>query len=110
MTSTISSLFFFNDTATTEIYTLSLHDALPIWAQAPVPADRTPGFRPTCAAPASVWPAIAGGAAWMSHARQQRGGGLLAALGRGRMPPCSEGEGDARRVRCGVGDRLEPAH
>src|SRR5438067_10621282 len=27
-----SSLFFFNDTATTEIYTLSLHDALPIFA------------------------------------------------------------------------------
>src|SRR5260370_18009871 len=25
--------FFFNDTATTEIYTLSLHDALPIFAQ-----------------------------------------------------------------------------
>src|SRR5256885_14652268 len=25
--------FFFNDTATTEIYTLSLHDALPIWRQ-----------------------------------------------------------------------------
>src|SRR2546430_13641274 len=25
--------FFFNDTATTEIYTLSLHDALPIWAK-----------------------------------------------------------------------------
>src|SRR2546430_10971277 len=25
--------FFFNDTATTEIYTLSLHDALPILAQ-----------------------------------------------------------------------------
>src|SRR5256886_17253011 len=24
--------FFFNDTATTEIYTLSLHDALPIWS------------------------------------------------------------------------------
>src|ERR1035437_10408106 len=23
--------FFFNDTATTKIYTLSLHDALPIW-------------------------------------------------------------------------------
>src|SRR5258708_17272965 len=28
---TISSFFFFNDTATTEIYTLSLHDALPIY-------------------------------------------------------------------------------
>src|SRR6266536_2842372 len=26
----IASVFFFNDTATTEIYTLSLHDALPI--------------------------------------------------------------------------------
>src|SRR5256886_3168284 len=27
------TFFFFNDTATTEIYTLSLHDALPIWTQ-----------------------------------------------------------------------------
>src|SRR3712207_7664668 len=27
--------FFFNDTATTEIYTLSLHDALPILAYSP---------------------------------------------------------------------------
>src|SRR5215203_6315660 len=27
--------FFFNDTATTEIYTLSLHDALPIGARSP---------------------------------------------------------------------------
>src|SRR3712207_7865529 len=30
LASTISRFFFFNDTATTEIYTLSLHDALPI--------------------------------------------------------------------------------
>src|SRR3712207_8940247 len=28
----LSVFFFFNDTATTEIYTLSLHDALPIFA------------------------------------------------------------------------------
>src|SRR5256885_12179163 len=28
------SFFFFNDTATTEIYTLSLHDALPIFTDA----------------------------------------------------------------------------
>src|SRR5256885_5556677 len=28
------SSFFLNDTATTEIYTLSLHDALPIWKEA----------------------------------------------------------------------------
>src|SRR3712207_9398054 len=27
------SIFFFNDTATTEIYTLSLHDALPIFQE-----------------------------------------------------------------------------
>src|SRR5260221_4462829 len=37
------SLFFFNDTATTEIYTFSLHDALPI-SPAPrsTPASRSP--------------------------------------------------------------------
>src|SRR5258708_21581554 len=46
--------FFFNDTATTEIYTLSLHDALPIFEfaavisrfadqeQHPAPAARSP--------------------------------------------------------------------
>src|SRR2546427_13271810 len=38
-------LFFFNDTATTEIYTLSLHDALPIYVTdpaRPVLLGRTP--------------------------------------------------------------------
>src|SRR6478736_10236204 len=30
--------FFFNDTATTEIYTLSLHDALPTSSRAAMPA------------------------------------------------------------------------
>src|SRR3989454_3073546 len=34
------SLFFFNDTATTEIYTLSLHDALPISCGAALPLAR----------------------------------------------------------------------
>src|SRR6267143_2342274 len=36
--------FFFNDTATTEIYTLSLHDALPILSSliAPAGCDRAP--------------------------------------------------------------------
>src|SRR2546430_6264118 len=29
----MSYFFFFNDTATTEIYTLSLHDALPIYVE-----------------------------------------------------------------------------
>ena len=31
--------FFFNDTATTEIYTLSLHDALPIFGVHVLPSD-----------------------------------------------------------------------
>src|SRR2546430_8794025 len=36
--------FFFNDTATTEIYTLSLHDALPISSDLRLhPADRSCG-------------------------------------------------------------------
>src|SRR6266496_3097081 len=46
-------VFFFNDTATTEIYTLSLHDALPIWscrrATFSAPFPRPPSFRwPSC--------------------------------------------------------------
>src|ERR1043166_1358862 len=37
--------FFFNDTATTEIYTLSLHDALPIWYFLPGTRPARRGFR-----------------------------------------------------------------
>src|SRR5438874_8747098 len=60
---TISSFFFFNDTATTEIYTLSLHDALPIWNPWR-PPSRTcgrPAWRPTrtpsssCAPGSTSW-------------------------------------------------------
>src|SRR3712207_9568255 len=36
-------VFFFNDTATTEIYTLSLHDALPIWKADLLAAEREQG-------------------------------------------------------------------
>src|SRR5476649_2788478 len=38
-------VFFFNDTATTEIYTLSLHDALPISRK--TPSVRRIGAEPT---------------------------------------------------------------
>src|SRR5688572_31621824 len=39
--------FFFNDTATTEIYTLSLHDALPIFPHQPFrPVRAPPGLAP----------------------------------------------------------------
>src|SRR2546430_13305722 len=45
--------FFFNDTATTEIYTLSLHDALPISRGSP--RSRDPAVRPPVrAAPAGA--------------------------------------------------------
>src|SRR3712207_7071760 len=47
--------FFFNDTATTEIYTLSLHDALPILRDAGLhpgrPDLRRPGQRALCRLP-----------------------------------------------------------
>src|SRR3989440_6459436 len=42
----ISTFFFFNDTATTEIYTLSLHDALPIcFIEGDSPYSASGGFR-----------------------------------------------------------------
>src|SRR5690349_24489997 len=46
-----SFFFFFNDTATTEIYTLSLHDALPISTVASMSARPTPWRRN----PSSTW-------------------------------------------------------
>src|SRR5688572_32313949 len=46
------SLFFFNDTATTEIYTLSLHDALPILK----PPDAAISLTATSGPVTSVWP------------------------------------------------------
>src|SRR5256884_5806958 len=53
----MSCFFFFNDTATTEIYTLSLHDALPIYSSpwtpvmagwsSPCPWQKLPSTRRT---------------------------------------------------------------
>src|SRR3712207_7577607 len=51
-------LFFFNDTATTEIYTLSLHDALPIYRAGPT--DPQAGVQPR---DRDAGPAGTGGAA-----------------------------------------------
>src|SRR5260370_25183805 len=62
------SFFFFNDTATTEIYTLSLHDALPISGTGPVSARL------------SGWPmdrlyrGEQGGHRHLGHSRRRRGG------------------------------------
>src|SRR5258707_10489942 len=46
--------FFFNDTATTEIYTLSLHDALPILRTASRLARRKTASRSGATSPAAV--------------------------------------------------------
>src|SRR5262245_65755475 len=55
----LTSLFFFNDPPTTQIYTLSLHDALPISVR---PAARV---------------AAGGGGRWHARAAvQRRGGGV----------------------------------
>src|SRR3712207_7332816 len=43
--SSLFSFFFFNDTATTEIYTLSLHDALPISQRRPERAGQPESHR-----------------------------------------------------------------
>src|SRR6266481_10228724 len=46
-------IFFFNDTATTEIYTLSLHDALPISTWRTISTPTTRGCR--CKPPRGFW-------------------------------------------------------
>src|SRR3712207_7546297 len=46
----LSAVFFFNDTATTEIYTLSLHDALPI-SRSPTSASGSRSSSPAPTAP-----------------------------------------------------------
>src|SRR5882762_6470693 len=83
--------FFFNDTATTEIYTLSLHDALPICA--------------------------AGGAAgvehhaWESESFDSRNGesGLLPGDRQRRDRDRGRRGGTARAQRDDAGDRTQPA-
>src|SRR5260221_540813 len=53
-------LFFFNDTATTEIYTLSLHDALPI-------SENSPATCSDCLGLISIF-----ARSWISHLTMRR--------------------------------------
>ena len=63
--------FFFNDTATTEIYTLSLHDALPIWAL----PQREPGSTKSGALPQREMGSIkSGGAAATRNGQYKKPG------------------------------------
>src|SRR2546422_9841583 len=69
--SATSYIFFFNDTATTEIYTLSLHDALPISA-APAPRRASRRARRS---PSAGSDAGSSGSASSARARAARPGG-----------------------------------
>src|SRR2546427_821260 len=68
VTSAIFFFFFFNDTATTEIYTLSLHDALPIYNSCRIALlQLTQVLRPMHGAVAGKMPALWPG--WCSAMR-----------------------------------------
>src|SRR3989442_13783532 len=71
-------IFFFNDTATTEIYTLSLHDALPISHAASTrrtPRDQ-PGRRSSAPAPRCPrGPGPSSPGRWGSPSRRTTGAG-----------------------------------
>src|SRR5256885_17046409 len=54
----LQSSFFFNDTATTEIYTLSLHDALPICRAVRGAPDRLAGGRQSGRLPSGRGPRV----------------------------------------------------
>src|SRR3546814_19242777 len=87
-------IFVFNDTATTEIYTyghtLSLHDALPIWARG-AGAQRLPaaGSRPAGAGGGRRDPAV-------GHDQYQR---LPAPAGAGRGPAQAVAGRDRKSTR-----------
>src|SRR3989442_11381644 len=78
--------FFFNDTATTEIYTLSLHDALPI-------SDRGPAFD-------------------LGSGGELQGacGGDARHLGRPRPLPARQGRADGRVLPDRKSTRLNSSH
>src|SRR5256886_9647304 len=96
--------FFFNDTATTEIYTLSLHDALPIYPHARLLAVLAGGPLPARQEPAELRQAAA--------ARLSRRPEAGRPVGRRPAAPAAAsggGPGDERAVPRGVppdhGDR-----
>src|SRR2546430_9538821 len=88
----ICSFLFFNDTATTEIYTLSLHDALPISASAHRPWAR----------------AVSRGLEPAGGAREGRGLTYLSPLGQRYASPAMQALWGERR-RVGLWRRLWPA-
>src|SRR3712207_7923860 len=68
--------FFFNDTATTEIYTLSLHDALPIYVPKAFRVRRTELVRTARAAGISL-ACINARSRRRSHGKEEQAGRLV---------------------------------
>src|SRR3712207_7522318 len=85
----MAACFFFNDTATTEIYTLSLHDALPISAGACVAHLQLRGADAHAAGGNDASAGGAGGRRWR-RAPRQLGDGVRAEPGQRRRRPRSE--------------------
>src|SRR2546422_10600423 len=91
--------FFFNDTATTEIYTLSLHDALPICRA----GRRAPAREPRCPAGGGRRRRVPRGAR-SGAGLPERGAGPGATLrgARGRLPAARDGRHAIRDGNGGV--------
>src|SRR3712207_8471265 len=85
MTLILVLFFFFNDTATTEIYTLSLHDALPIFLD-PDPAGSHADWL------LSPRPGGSRGMCLPGRGGRVDSGGGGPAWGRGYTDPCRSGE------------------
>src|SRR5256885_14945729 len=97
--------FFFNDTATTEIYTLSLHDALPISLEGPA-GTADPAGLPASAVRDHA-PAHAGHRRGPARGPGQQGlGGLLRPGPLRRARP--RDKGPARARRCPAADAQQP--
>src|SRR6267142_6625226 len=99
--------FFFNDTATTEIYTLSLHDALPIRSQ----LDR--GLHDTGIEGRAARGLVAAPRALADRGVGVRGGGCprpaLRARSRGRAGRGEEGDRVSRRSATPSGPLSTPS-
>src|SRR5690606_41583841 len=64
--------FFFNHPATTELYTLSLHDALPIWSTWAAPTCCPRAWWPTTCACRRWTPCRGGGRCWCGDRKSTR--------------------------------------
>src|SRR6266496_5862175 len=101
--------FFFNDTATTEIYTLSLHDALPIYAAAelvdPGGLDRSLMFAQVSELRLGIGGEGAGRGAVRDAVAARRGGGWHQVIADGLAQPGAQPGGQPGPGRDG-GQRL----